>query len=170
MPPRRRNWRHAAPAAANACAPLCITPQMSTIQASHAKASSAIEDRIGMTAGVMRSHLDEIPFGWKWCSSSSRRGRCDHLVLQQPRPTEQRAFAKQHAEAQNARQQPVIIDAADDQSKTKACQMPADVGGGRAATGGGQSVEEHGRIELDEGKAHAVEGGEIHVEVNHLLE
>src|SRR3954468_16146691 len=60
MPPPARNLRQASPAASNACAPLCITPQMSTIQASQVGASSAIEERMGMAADVMRPHLEQI--------------------------------------------------------------------------------------------------------------
>src|SRR5262245_40320159 len=48
--------------------------------------------------------------------------------------------------------------------------MPANIGSGHEPTGSRQSVEEHGRVELDEGKAHALECGKIHVKVGHLLE
>lgn len=60
MPPPARNLRHASPAASKARAPLCITPQMSTIQASKLGASSEIEDRMGMAAGVMPPHLEQF--------------------------------------------------------------------------------------------------------------
>ena len=50
MPPAARNLMQASPAALWARAPLCITPQMSTIQASLEEASAAIEERMG-TAG-----------------------------------------------------------------------------------------------------------------------
>ena len=60
MPPPARKARQAPPAASKARAPLCITPQMSTIQASKVGASSAIEARMGMAAGVMRPHLEQI--------------------------------------------------------------------------------------------------------------
>src|SRR6185436_19430791 len=49
-----------APAASKARAPLCITPQMSTIHASNREPRSAIEERIGIEAGFMPPHLEQI--------------------------------------------------------------------------------------------------------------
>ena len=56
VPPAARNLRQAAPAASNARAPLCMTPQISTIQASNWGMRSAIEDRMGIAAGFMPPH------------------------------------------------------------------------------------------------------------------
>src|SRR5215468_8427 len=121
MPPPRRNRRHASPAAVKARTPLWMTPQMSRIHASQLGESSAIEDKIGTAAGVMRGSLEQIAFEWKWRLTSSR-GRCgDHLIFHQPRPAEQRPFAVKHAKSQNACQEPVIVNPADDQGETKVC-------------------------------------------------
>ena len=56
-------------------------------------------------------------------SSSCR----DHLVLHQPGAAEQGAFAEHHAEAQDARQQPVVLDAPHDQAQAEVERMAREV-------------------------------------------
>src|SRR5581483_5462713 len=50
---------------------------------------------------------------------SSGGRACDNLVLYQTRPAEERAFAEQAAEPEDARQQPVVVDAADDKAQAE---------------------------------------------------
>ena len=99
---------------------------------------------------------------------SGRNRRGDDLVLDEACAAEQRAFAVEHAEAQDAREQPVVLDVADDQGQAEIGEMAADVGGGNASAGGRQAIQEHRRIELDEGKAHLLEPCKVHVEIAKL--
>ena len=116
--------------------------------------------RIGMAGRVMPPHLEQFGAESTPILHQARQSSCaggDDLVLHQLGAAEQRAFAEQHAEAQDARQQPVVLDAADDQASGRSrrdggrCRRPARARRRR------QAVEEHRRVELDECETHRLQ-------------